>query len=284
MNVILISVILLAVVGGVSALILYFVAQKFHVLEDARIDVVQEILPAANCGGCGYPGCRGFAEACVKADTLEGLYCPVGGSEVMSKVGSILGREAAQTVPMVAVVRCQGDCDKRPQTNEYDGPTNCSIATSLYGGDTDCSYGCLGHGDCVVVCGFDAIKMNPETRLPEVDEDKCTGCNACVKACPKVIIELRKKGPRSRRIYVGCVSKDKGAQTKNACAVGCIGCSKCFKVCEFDAITITNNLAYIDPNKCKLCRKCPEVCPTNAIVELNCPPRKKKEEDVISND
>ena len=136
----------------------------------------------------------------------------------------------------------------------------------------------LGCGDCVAACQFDAIHMNPETGLPEVDEAKCTACGACVKACPKAIIEIRPQGKKSRRVYVSCVNKDKGAVARKACTVSCIGCGKCVKTCPFEAITLENNLAYIDPDKCKSCRKCVEVCPQNTIIELNFPPRKPKEE------
>jgi Na+-translocating ferredoxin:NAD+ oxidoreductase subunit B len=272
------AILVLGGIGALSAVILFFVAQKFKVFEDPRIDEVEAILPAANCGGCGFPGCRGFADACVKADTLDGLNCPVGGSEVMMQVAGVLGMEANALDPMIAVVRCSGTCEHRPRTNQYDGATSCSVAANLYGGETGCSFGCLGLGDCEVSCDFDAIHVNPETGLPEVDEDKCTACGACVKACPKIIIELRKKGPKSKRIFVSCVNKDKGALTKKSCAVGCIGCSKCQKECPHDAITIEKNLAYIDYTKCRLCRKCVVVCPTSAIVELNFPPRKVKEE------
>lgn len=278
MDLILISVITLVVIGALAAVILFFVSKKFYVFEDPRIDEVEAALPAANCGGCGFPGCRGFAAACVKADTLDGLVCPVGGNPTMEKVADILGKTPVVTVPMVAVVRCSGTCDVRPRTNTYDGVSSCAIAHNLYGGETACSWGCLGLGDCEVSCKFDAIHINPVTQLPEVDEDKCTSCGACVKACPKFIIELRKKGPKSRRIYVGCVNKDKGAVNKKACSVACIGCSKCFNVCPHEAITMGNNLAFIDSDKCKLCRKCVDVCPTSAIVELNFPPRKVKTE------
>ena len=280
MNLILISLITLGLVGAISSIILFFTAQKFHVFEDTRINDVEEALPSANCGGCGFPGCRAFAEACVKAETMDGLNCPVGGAPTMENVANILGRTVVAAAPTVAVVRCGGTCDHRPRMNEYDGVQHCFIAHNLYSGETGCSFGCLGLGDCEVSCEFDAIKVNPVTKLPEVDEDKCTSCGACVKAYPKLLIELRKKGPKSRRIYVSCRNEDRGPIAKKSCDVSCIACTKCEKVCPHEAITISNNLAFIHDDKCKLCRKCVEVCPTNAIVELNFPPRKPKTEEV----
>lgn len=197
----------------------------------------------------------------------------------MTKVADILGLSVTASEPMVAVVRCNGSCSNRPRVNQYDGVKSCAIASALYGGETGCSYGCLGCGDCVAACKFGAIHMNPETGLPEVDEAKCTACGACVKACPRNIIEIRPQGKKSRRVYVQCVNKDKGAVARKACAVACIGCGKCVKVCAFEAITLENNLAYIDPNKCKSCRKCEEACPQGAIIALNFPPRKPKVEE-----
>lgn len=275
MSILLSAVATLGVIGAGSAAILYVVGQKFKVEEDPRIAEVEEALPAANCGGCGFPGCSAFASACVKADELEGLFCPVGGQDTMNKVASILGKSAAASAKKIAVVRCNGTCEQRPRLNTYDGASSCAIASALYGGDTGCSYGCLGLGDCVSVCNFDAIRINPETLLPEVDEEKCTACGACVKACPKILIELRKQGPKSRRIFVSCRNQDKGGVAKKACNVACIGCSKCQQACPFEAITIENNLAYINDDKCRLCRKCVSVCPTNAIWELNFPPKKE---------
>ena len=279
MNIVLIAVVVLGATGIVLATILFFTAKKFKVYEDPKIDEVQQILPGANCGGCGYPGCRNFAEACVKSESLDNLFCPVGGNDVMSNVASVLGREAVQAEPMVAVLRCNGSCENRPKTNQYDAVKTCLAASLLYGGESTCTYGCLGMGDCVDVCQFGAISMDKDTGLPVVDETKCTACGACVRACPKNLFELRKKGPKSRRIYVSCMNKDKGVIARKGCSVACIACGKCERVCAFDAITISDNLAYIDYNACRLCRKCVEACPTNSIWELNFPPRKKAQEE-----
>ncbi len=273
------TILTLSAIGTFAAVILYFVAQKFKVYEDPRIDEVESALPGANCGGCGHTGCRAFAEACVSKNDLSDLFCPVGGNDCMTEVSNILGLEAITKAPRVAVVRCNGTCEHRSKTNQFDGATSCAVASSLYSGDTACQYGCLGMGDCVVVCNFDAIYMNPATGLPEVVDDKCVACGACVIACPKKLIELRKKAPKDRKIYVSCRNMDKGGVARKACSVACIGCSKCEKECNYDAITIENNLAFIDSDKCKLCRKCVTVCPTNSIIELNFPPRKIKPDD-----
>jgi len=273
------TIVTLCAIGTFAAVILYFVAQKFKVYEDPRIDKVESALPGANCGGCGHAGCRAFAEDCVKKNDLAGLFCPVGGNDCMARVAGILGLEVVAQAPKVAVVRCNGTCEHRPRVNKFDGASSCAIASSLYSGESGCQYGCLGMGDCVEACKFDAIHINPETGLPEVDDEKCVACGACVSACPKNLIELRKKAPKDRKIYVSCRNTDKGGIARKACTVACIGCGKCQKECNFDAITIASNLAFIDADKCKLCRKCVAVCPTGAILEFNFPPRKIKSEE-----
>ena len=271
------TVAILTVLGLLLALILFWVARKFKVEEDPRIDEVEKVMPGANCGGCGFAGCRAFADAAVKATSLDNQYCPVGGDEVMQKVASILGFTVAAKAPQVAVVRCNGTCSARPRINEYDGVQSCRVKAALYSGDTGCAFGCLGCGDCVAACQFGALSMAPETGLPVVDESKCTACGACTKACPKHIIELRPKGPRGMRMYVSCLNKDKGPVAKKACASACIGCGICAKTCTHDAITVVDNVAYIDPAKCKLCRECEAVCPTGAIHGVNFPKELDKE-------
>lgn len=279
-TIVLYAVVTLSTIGAASAIILFLVAKKFKVYEDPRIDQVEGSLPGANCGGCGFAGCRNFAESCVKSESLEALFCPVGGNQTMSVVAQILGRTSVDKDPTVAVIRCNGSPEHRPRTNHYDGARTCAIAHSLYIGESGCPHGCLGFGDCVVVCDFDAIHMNPVTGLPEVIDSKCTSCGACVKACPRMIIELRKRNPKDRKIFVSCINEEKGAVAKKNCAVACIGCSKCFKVCPYEAITMDKNLAYIDPIKCRLCRKCVIECPTDAILEIGFPPRKEKPAEV----
>lgn len=273
---ILFAVISLSAIGVISAVILYFVAQKFKVIEDPRIDIVNEKLPGANCGGCGLAGCRAFAEELVKTGDLSKLNCPVGGGDTMKEIAAVLGLVAEEKDPMIAVVRCNGSRANAPQKVSYEGASSCAFAHYLSAGESGCSNGCLGLGDCVVSCKFDAIYISEETGLPVVSDEKCVACGACVTACPRSIIELRKKGKKDRRIFVSCVNTEKGGPAKKNCSVACIGCGKCVKECPYEAITLVNNLAYIDYDKCRLCRKCEPVCPTGAILELNFPPRKEK--------
>ncbi len=273
---ILYSAVLLAAIGVVAAMILYVVSKKFYVYEDPLIAEVEAILPAANCAGCGSPGCKAFAEKLVATEDISELFCPVGGNDVMKVVSEVLGKEVAEKDPTVAVLLCQGSCEVRPKTTEYQGPRTCAISAMVYGGETDCQYGCLGDGDCVKMCDFDAMYMNEETGLPVIITDKCTSCGACVTACPRDIIEMRPKNKRDLKIFVGCLNEDKAGIAKKSCSVACIGCSKCEDICPKDAVIMTDNLAYIDPIACTLCRKCVEVCPTDSIIETNFPKKKVK--------
>lgn len=280
MNSIIIAVVILGGIAFVAAIVLFVCSKKFAVFEDPRIARVNELLPGANCGGCGFAGCNAMAEALVKESdkgSIEGISCPVGGAEVMSQVANLLGMTVANGEPQVAVIRCNGTCENRPRISQYVGLRTCAAMNACGAGETACGYGCLGCGDCVNVCQFDALHMNEETGLPEVDENKCVACGACVKACPRHIIELRKKGPKNRRVFVSCVNRDKGAIAMKACKSACIGCGKCAKECQFEAITIEENLSYIDFTKCRLCKKCVAICPTKAIQAVNFPLPKNTE-------
>ena len=196
----------------------------------------------------------------------------------MQNVADLLGMEVEERDPFVAVVRCSGSFEYREKVNAYDGTPNCTVAHGLYGGDTGCQNGCLGFGECVDACDFEAMYMDEKTGLPVVIQDKCTACNACVTACPRDIMELRPMGRKNKRIFVSCINTDKGGAAKKACEVACTGCSKCESECKYDAITIENYLAYIDADKCKNCRKCAPVCKSNSIHEINFPPRKERPE------
>ncbi len=274
MSFILVAVLVLGGIGVLGAIILYFVAHKFHVDEDPQIELVEQLLPGANCGGCGRSGCHDFATACVLASSLDGLRCPAAGDVVMAEIAKIKGVTSTATTPMVAVIKCNGTCENRPVTSQYDGAESCAILHSVYAGVSDCSYGCLGEGDCVDACRFDAITIDPTTGMPRVNDDACTACGVCVKACPRNLIELRAKGPRGMRVWVACANQERGALALKECKVSCIGCAKCVKTCTHEAIKVENNLAYIDYNKCRLCRKCVDVCPTHAINAVNFPLKK----------
>lgn len=276
---ILYAIITLSSLGVVSAVILYFIAQKFKVFEDPCIEDVNNMLPGANCGGCGVAGCRALAEMIVNTGDLSLHKCPVGGNGIMKQIGTYLGLETAEMEPLIAVVRCGGSHVNAPLKIVYEGAESCAFAHYLSAGESGCPSSCLGNSDCVRACQFVAIIMNNTTGLPEVIADKCVACGACEKVCPRSIIEIRPRGKKDRRIYISCANKEKGALAVKNCTVACIGCGKCLKECTFEAITLINNLAYIDADKCKLCRKCVTVCPTGSIIELNFPPRKERSDN-----
>ncbi len=270
-EIVLYTVIILVSLGAVAAIILFFVSRRFHVEEDPRREPVMDALPNTNCGGCGQPGCSAFADALLAADDLSELHCPVGGNDVMKEVAEILGKEVEERDPYVAVVRCSGSFEVRKQTSVYEGATNCTVAAELYSGDHACAYGCLGLGECVEACDFDAMYMDERTGLPVVIEDKCTACNACVTTCPKDILELWPVGRKHQRIYVACKNEEKSGVARKECAIACTGCAKCFDECKKDAVIIENNLATIDYEKCSLCARCVVVCETGVLHGDNVP-------------
>ncbi len=272
MDTIILAICVLGGAGLVLASVLYVVSRRFAVQEDPRLDTVNDLLPGANCGGCGFPGCSAMAAACVKAadkGSLEGLSCPVGGKAVMDQVAAALGLEAAaEDTTRIAVVRCNGSCENRPHVRIYDGAPTCRIAHATSMGATACAYGCLGCGDCVAKCQFGALTLNTETGLPEVDPGSCTACGACAKACPRNLIEIRSVTNELTGMVVKCRNKDKGILAKNECDVSCIGCRLCMKQCESNAITVEDNLAYIDAAACTLCGKCEQACPRKSIHKI----------------
>lgn len=268
MGVIYTTVFVLGGIGILAAAVLYFVAKKFYVYENPKISEIEELLPGANCGGCGFSGCHAFAKACAEAKTLEGFNCTGAGKGIMQKISRIVGLEAESVTPKVAVVKCDGSCANREHRNVYDGVTSCVIENFVYQGESDCIYGCLGCGDCVGSCIFDAIHMDKNSGLPVVDYDKCVGCGKCVKTCPRNIIELVSHRKDTPIVYVACMNHDKGAVAMKECKVSCIGCGKCSRSCPSQAITVTDFVAHIDPDKCIGCGECVDQCPRSSIEHI----------------
>ena len=261
MTVFIFSVVLLAVLGILIGILLGVAGKVFAVETDERVEKVRECLPGNNCGGCGYPGCDGLAEAIVAGDApVNG--CPVGGAPVAGKIAEILGVEAGSSEKQVAFVKCAGTCEKANQDYEYTGVQDCAaMAFVPNGGPKSCNYGCLGFGNCVKACPFDAIHVVDGVAV--VDKDACKACGKCVAACPKHLIELL---PVSAKHIVQCSSKDKGKDVMKACSVGCIACHLCEKNCPSDAVHVVDNVAYIDQEKCTKCGLCAEKCPKKIIL------------------
>ncbi|AVQ20441.1 RnfABCDGE type electron transport complex subunit B [Fusobacterium necrophorum subsp. funduliforme] len=275
MEAIVIAVVILGVTGLAMGLFLAFAAKKFEVQIDPKIEEIIGILPGANCGGCGYPGCSGYASAIVEEGAAMTL-CSPGGASVAAKIGDIMGASVDTSgEKVVARVLCQGDNTFSKKRFDFDGELKTCSAVTLYaGGDKSCKYGCLGYGDCERVCPVGAIVVN-EKGIASVDEEACISCGLCVKACPKSVIAMT---PAAKKVTVKCMSKDKGGDAKKACGIACIGCGMCQRTCPFGAIEVSNNLAKIDPAKCKNCQLCVVVCPTKAIYTgLNRPLPKKPE-------
>lgn len=260
MEKVLLSLLSLGGMGLLFGAVLAFASKRFAVEKDPRVEAIHEVLPGANCGACGYPGCDGFAQAVVAGRApVDG--CTVGGATVAMKVGAIMGVDVEERERAIARVLCRGNCHNAVNKYEYKGIQDCVAASMLAGGYKGCSYGCLGLGTCVRACPFDAIYI-ADDGIAVVDPDKCTGCGKCVEACPKKLIELI---PQSSLVQVLCISRDPGKQVRQNCKVGCIGCRLCVKACQFDAIDFVDNLARIRYDKCVNCMACAEKCPTGAI-------------------
>ena len=252
----------IAIIGGMGVVfgaILGFASIIFRVEQDPKIPAIRECLPGANCGGCGFAGCDSLAAAIANGEAPINA-CPVGGGDVAAKIGEVMGLEAGESVKMTAFVKCKGDCDKAKNKYEYYGASDCALENAVNGGHKACNYGCLGDGNCVRACAFDAISV--VNGVAVVNRDKCVACGACIKACPKSLIELV---PYDSLVRVACNSHDMPKVSKDNCAIGCMGCSICAKNCPSQAITMDKFLAKVDYEKCTMCGVCTTKCPTGAI-------------------
>ncbi|MGN0998585.1 MAG: RnfABCDGE type electron transport complex subunit B [Faecousia sp.] len=268
---ILIAIGILGGLGLVFGLVLAAASKVFYVETDPRLDQLNECLPGANCGGCGYAGCGGYAEAVLKGEAPIGK-CASGGNECAQAMAAIMGIKAETVTRKVALVRCSGEKHYDQDGNltsgarvkaNYEGFHDCVAASKVGGrGPLSCKFGCLGFGTCTKACKYDAIHI--ENGVAKVNEDRCVGCMACAAACPRdLIIPVEPH----RNVVIACNSMAKGAVTTRGCTVGCIGCGLCKKICPNDAITVTKNLAVIDYTKCDNCGLCATVCPKHLIKD-----------------
>jgi len=260
LEIILYPVITVSALALVFGLILGFSAKKFAVESDPNVKWIINVLPGANCGGCGYPGCAVFAE---RVASGEASYngCPPGGESTASEIAKHMGIDASPVNRKVAFVKCKGTNDNIKRNYIYDGPKSCLSASQLAtGGNKSCRYSCIGLGSCKNACPFGAIKITEGVAV--VVREKCTACGKCVVACPKNVIEI---APDKSKVRVLCNSKESGGLVRAHCRAGCIGCKACLKVCAQGAITVEDNLAHIDYGKCTQCMECVKKCPMKTI-------------------
>lgn len=253
--------VVLSVMGAAFGLLLAIASKVFAVEVDERQEAIAEVLPGANCGGCGYAGCSAYAVAVVAGEAASNM-CTAGGNEAAAKIAEIMGQTAMETERCVAIVRCSGFTGHAQKKFEYSGINDCLAAMRLGGGQgpNECPNGCMGMGSCVKSCQFGALSI--VNGIAHVDHEKCVGCMTCAAACPKNVIV---KVPYEADITVACSSAQKGAALRKYCDIGCLGCKICEKTCEFDAIHVVDNLAFIDYSKCTSCGKCVAKCPRHLI-------------------
>lgn len=264
MNIIIISTLIVAILGILIGILLGIFSDIFQVEVDERITKIRECLPGNNCGSCGYAGCDACAEAISKSEAPI-TACPVGGQTAIDNISKIMGVEAGEQKRKVAFVSCNGTCENVKKNYEYQGPKSCALVMSLANnGEKACEYSCIGYGDCVSKCQFDAISIVDGVAV--VNKENCTSCSACIKACPMNIISLV---DYDKKVLVRCNNKNKGKEAKDKCSVSCIACKICEKNCPADAIHVIDNLSVMDYEKCTDCGKCSEKCPQKTIINTH---------------
>ncbi len=261
-----IPVLIVAVVGLIAGLGLAVASKVMAVPVDEKTERLEHALPGVNCGACGFSGCSGYANALSKGETENVGLCAPGGDATAKELAEITGLKPQHLIPVAAAVLCQGNQANAKVKLSYVGVKSCKMANQLFGGPKECIYGCVGYGDCAAVCPYDAIQICD--GIARINPMLCRACAMCVKECPKNIIAMLPLNVAKAAVL--CINQDKGAKTRTMCTTGCIGCMRCKKNCEFDAITIEDFCAKVDYMKCNGCGKCHEVCPVKCIdlIEL----------------
>lgn len=256
----------LGIAGLLMGYILVFAHEKLAVPQDEKVKNLNDVLPQVNCGGCGFAGCSGYAEAIVKNNAPLNL-CAPGGEETAKKIAILMGAPVPDIKRMSAYVRCKGDVTHSAEYKyEYHGILECTQVEAVFKGSKVCEYSCLGLGSCVRACLFGAMKMSAQMTV-KVDPEKCTACGMCMKVCPRDVITLLPYDDKAF-FQVTCFSQENALDTRKHCKVGCFGCGLCAKNCPAKAIAILNNLATIDYNKCINCGECEKICPSKAINHI----------------
>ena len=265
MNIIITAIITTGTIGLIGAVVITVASRLMFVKVDVRVAKIRNALPGANCGACGFSSCDLYAEALAKGGAATNL-CPPGGNEAFELINEVLeisATDATEFVEMTAIVHCLGDNSTVRQKIEYIGIETCFAAQEVYGGESACTFGCIGYGDCVSVCPDAAICV--EDGLVRFDPRKCSGCGVCQEVCPTGVISVQ-KAPVA--VAIKCRNTEKGRVVKDKCQKGCIGCTKCVKICPVEAITVNNSLAEIDYEKCTGCAKCVDVCVKKCLVKV----------------
>lgn len=262
MSILVKSILTFGSLGLLLGVALAYVYKKLSIASGELENKIKAVLPGSNCGACGFPGCAVYAEKIVN----EGIAlnrCLPGGKEVAENLAKVMQRDVEYKEPQVAVLICRGGKDECRERFIYDGGTDCRQAYVMHGGNKSCVFGCVGLSHCATVCPFHAITMGKD-HLPIINEKRCTGCGICVRECPKNVLRLI---PRSKLVYLACVSTDKGKQVKDVCTVGCFSCNICVRACPYNALTMVNNLPVMDFSKCTDCGICVHRCPTDSYVD-----------------